>query len=46
MVVPSPAAAGQKAPRDDRRGEQEFTQGFQQSLKFVGAAARALGIEL
>ena len=31
---------------EDRRGEQEFTQGFQQSLKFVGAAARALGIEL
>ncbi|HQY69887.1 MAG TPA: SDR family NAD(P)-dependent oxidoreductase [Pseudomonadales bacterium] len=31
---------------ENRDGEQEFTQGFQQSLKFVGAAAKALGIEL
>ena len=30
---------------ENRDGEQEFTQGFQQSLKFVGAAAKALGIE-
>jgi len=31
---------------EDRRGEQEFTQGYQQSFKFAGRAARALGIEL
>ena len=31
---------------ENRDGEQEFTQGFQQSLKFVGTAAKALGIEL
>ena len=30
----------------DAAGFQRFTQGFQQSLKFVGAAAKALGIEL
>lgn len=29
-----------------REGEQEFTQGFQQSFKFAGAAAEALGIKL
>ena len=31
---------------EDRRGEQEFTQGYQQSFKFAGRAAKALGIEL
>ena len=29
-----------------RSGEQEFTQGFMQSFKFAGNAAKALGIEL
>jgi hypothetical protein len=29
-----------------RAGEQELTQGFMQSFKFAGNAARALGIDL
>jgi hypothetical protein len=31
---------------EDRSGEQEFVQGYQQSIKFAAAAAKALGIEL
>jgi len=31
---------------EDRSGEQEFVQGYQQSVKFASAAAKALGIEL
>jgi len=31
---------------NDRAGEQELVQGFQQSFKFAGRAAQALGIEL
>jgi NAD(P)-dependent dehydrogenase (short-subunit alcohol dehydrogenase family) len=31
---------------NDRAGEQEFLQGFQQSFKFAGMAAKALGIQL
>ena len=30
---------------EDRSGEQEFLQGYQQSIKFAGRAAKALGIE-
>ncbi len=38
--------AARLAAIEDRSGEQEFRQGFQQSLKFVTAAARAAGIDI